>query len=81
MIPKEASACFAFIYFFSLVTAAREFNAAQTHQVQFAVLMELNSCMRGKETLWKERMLHHGMHGKLHWPQIIEENGNIFKPW
>lgn len=38
-------------YFLALVTAAYESSAAQTHQLQLAVLMELNSCMRGKETL------------------------------
>lgn len=55
------------IYFLALVTAARESGAAQAHQLQLAVLMELNSCVRGRETLWKERMLHHGMRGELHW--------------
>lgn len=55
------------IYFLAFVSAAHECGAAQTHQLQLAVLMELNSCVRGKETLWKERMLHHATCGKLHW--------------
>lgn len=55
------------IFFLTLVSAAHESGAAQTHQLQLAVLMELNSCLRGKETVWKERILHRGMRGKLHW--------------